>query len=88
MTVKSVKLLHFLFLVNVSADRNKLLGGQTWPISIRFLEMLSVVFWIGVHASYEFLLYITVINCKNSSLVSDLSSCFFWASVTVEPIKF
>lgn len=88
MIIKSVKLLCFLLLVNVSADRNKLLGGRTWPVSIWFLEMLSVVFWIGVHASYEFLLYIIVINCKNSSLVTGLSSCFFWASVTVEPIKF
>lgn len=46
-----------------------------------------MVFWIGVYTSYKFLLYITVISCKSSALVTGVSSWFLWASVTIGPIK-
>lgn len=81
MIFKSVKQLYFL-LVNMSADRNKLLGGGIWPLSIWFLEMFCVVFWIGVYTSYESLFYITVISCKSSSLVTGVSRWFLQVNVT------
>lgn len=36
---------------------------------------------------FKFLLYTIVINCKSSSLVTNVNTRFLWAIVTVGPIK-
>lgn len=86
MTFKSVKQPYFL-LVDVSADRSKLLGGGIWLIAIQFLEMFCVAFWIGVYTTQEFLFSIIVTSCKSSSLVTGVSRWFLWANVTIGQIK-